>query len=534
MLSGEHRGSVSDQQEVNKETQGCTTRRKRKSGKSPSRTVVIQLPPKHRKVSSAYTVKDVGNAISISLATCDRQGAISQAMTCFDHDEQGVHDQEISAGMDAVLTKHLGYLICLRDYQPPQARRDLTTEIALTSMTLEMVFRGSVETVSESFQRNGEEVITILLKAIDDELCQRLNIVEATKGVHINVEESDTKEPQNPDPDGTQHTEDQEGIFDDADEGTKPRYCEINVDRSPEGDMILCKATKTLGHFARVVNATQPMATHEGLLSTLINLMTAQPYYAIPAEARLNSIWIIANLACNTENMVMMACHPELLASLITIAARTMAKTTSAEAVIEILRAQSIAVRALLNLSWAPENRIPMSENTDLIQALSTLTVFRQPPKRGRTVQEIILQTRRGAVGTLRNLAAAPRRNKILLCNYKNGLLLNVLTDAVLNDSDEGVKKRAFVTINNLAVHDTAPIMVKHPALVLALKDSLQEDVAGDDHLKASAHGTLMVLERSITPDMNCYQTLRELLDAVNPASSGGEEGSTSEHVDSV
>lgn len=472
--------------------------------------------------------------ISISLAPGDREGAISPALTCFDHDEQDVHDQEISSGMDAVLTKHLGYLLCLRDYQQPHAWQDLTREIALTCKTLEMVFRGSVKTVSESFKRHGEEIITILLKAIDDELCHRLSIVEAAKGVHTNAEESDEKEPPNPDFDVKKDKEDKEGIFDDADEGTKSRYCEINVNQSPEGDMMLCKATKTLGHFARVENVTQPMATHEGLLSILINLMTAQLNYAIPAEARLNSIWIIANLACNPENMVTMACHPELLASLILIAARTVAKPTPAEAVIEILRAQSIAVRALLNLSWAPENRIPMSENTDLVQVLSTLTVLRQSPKRGRTLQEIILQTRRGAVGTLRNLAAAPRRNKILLCNYKNGLLLKVLTDAVLNDSDEGVKKRAFVTINNLAVHDTAPMMVKHPALVLVLKDSLQEDVAGDEDLKASAHGTLMVLERSITPDMDCYQTLRELLDAVNPAGSGGEEGSTSEHVESV
>jgi hypothetical protein len=28
----------------------------------------------------------------------------------------------------------------------------------------------------------------------------------------------------------------------------------------------------------------------------------------------------------------------------------------------------------------------------------------------------------------------------------------------------------------------------------------------------------LLVLERTITPDMDCYETLRDLLDAVNPA----------------
>jgi hypothetical protein len=64
--------------------------------------------------------------------------------------------------------------------------------------------------------------------------------------------------------------------------------------------------------------------------------------------------------------------------------------------------------------------------------------------------------------------------------------------------------------------------MVKHPALVLALKNALLDDNAVD--LKPSAKGTLIVLERSITSDMDCYSNLRELLDAVNPAESAGEE----------
>jgi type III secretion system FlhB-like substrate exporter len=394
-----------------------------------------------------------------------------------------------------------------------------------------MVYRGFVKSVAESFKRNGEEIMTILLKAIDYELCHRLSIINASTEVHGSIEASDEREPPTSDSNVTNDEHDNDETPND-DDGQTTSYDDIGVDRSPGGDMTLCKATKTLGHYARVETATHPMATHEGLLSVLITMMTAEAYYAIPAEARLNSVWIIANLACNTDNMVMMACHPELLVSLITIAARTVVKATPPAEVVEILRAQSIAVRALLNLSWAPENRIPMSENTDLVQVLSSLTIFRQSPKRGRTLQEIIVQTRRQAVGTLRNLAAAPRRNKIFLCNLKNGLLLNVLTDAVLNDVDEGVKKRAFATISNLAVHDTAPIMVEHPALVLVLKDLLQGDVAADDDLKASAHGTLLVLERSITADMECYQNLRELLDALNPTHGGSDEAATSKDVE--
>lgn len=514
MLSEDHRDSVPDFQQQQHD-EGKTT-------KPRNKTVVIHAPPKkRRKVSSSTNIKEILNHISTSLSPEERTEAIAAAAMCFDHGVEVIHDEEIASGCDAVLAKHLGYLLLRRDYHSG-ARKELSQEIADTCRTLEMVYRASVTNVLERFNLAGGEVMSLLLKAIDDELCNRLSDVEDPAEDNT---EADGKE-NDPKPDAAMKTnvecQGDGGSLDGGEEGTQASDA-VTFDRTEEGDVTLCKASKTLGHFARVGDATQPMAFHPGLLSTLINLMNAQPHDAVPVEARLNSIWIIANLACNTDNMIMMACHPELLASLIAIASRTVHKSTSAEAVIEILRAQSIATRALLNLSWVPENRIPMSEMSGLVQVLSKLTLFRQPPKRGRTIQELVLQTRKQAVGTLRNLAAAPRRNKIRLCEYENGMLLNVLTDAVLNDSDEGVKKRAFATIHNLAVHDTALAMVTNPALVLAMKGSLCDSNASSD-LKASASGTLMVLERSISPDMDCYSNLRELLDAVNPTESAGEE----------
>ena len=514
MLSEDHRASVPDFQEEEKKG-----RPKRGEGK----TVVIHEPPprKRRKVSSSASIHEIIDHISTSLIPRDRDEAIMLAANNFDHNVEAVHDEEIASGIDAALAKHLGYLLLKRDYQTPETRHYLSREIANTCRTLEMVHRASVPTILERFKLNGAEVMFLLLKAIDDELSNRLSIVE--KPIE-GVVEADCKEDElDPDTEkkSDEKSQDEAASLEDEDDDGTQTSAIVTCDRTEEGDMILCKASKALGHFARVGGATQPMAFHPGLLSTLINVMRIQPHDAVPVEARLTALWIVANLACNTENMVMMACHPELLSTLVAIAGRSVLKSTSAETVVEVLRAQSIAVRALLNLSHSPENRIPMSEMARLVQVLSKLTLSRQAPKRGRTIQEIVLQTRRQAVGTLRNLAAAPRRNKIRLCEYENGLLLDVLTDAVLNDADDGVKKRAFATINNLSVHDTARAMVEHPALVLALQVALSED-SGD--LKASANGTLMVLERSITPDMDCYQSLRELLDAVHPTESGGEE----------
>jgi hypothetical protein len=198
------------------------------------------------------------------------------------------------------------------------------------------------------------------------------------------------------------------------------------------------------------------MAHFRGLLGCLVSLVTLRPYDSVPWEARLSCLWTIANLGCNPENMQMMVCFPGLIDSLLEVACRPLQPGDSLEKTMELLRSRSIASRGILNLSWAPENKIILSEHAALIDLLAELTVLRHAPlSRSHTVMEILVTTRRYAVGALRNLAAATRRIKIGLCDYKNGHLLDVLTDAALNDADAVVKDRAFAAIHNLAIHDS-------------------------------------------------------------------------------
>ena len=227
----------------------------------------------------------------------------------------------------------------------------------------------------------------------------------------------------------------------------------------------------------------------------------------------------------------MMMCTPGLINALINVSFRPVQVSEPLEKTMEVLRARSIASRALLNLSWPPENKIPMAENMALVQLLCQLAIERDPPfRRSRTMQNIMVQTRRHAVGCIRNLAAAPRRSKIGLCDYNNGKILDVLTEAAVNDNDQRVIDLAFAAIHNLAIHDTAEMMVDRAALVLALKnmmladDEEEVDQQLEDNNKASrnspkshASSTLLVLERSITPEMPSYEYLRELLDSINP-----------------
>jgi len=480
-------------------------------------TTVIQIPEKRRKVFPTITSKQIVEALVKAVCYKDRREAVCTAIASFDHNIQSLHDEELKAGADAVLTKHLGFLISKKILQKKSIETSLVYEISCTCEALEMVYRASPFLVSHSFNQFGLELLALLIHLINDEILGRVG--KQNKG-EFNVKiEGDSVEQ----------------IY--SKNEWQHEICEtlsFNIPQSPsylseacrpiteescrrDNDVMLRKATKIIGHFARVGSATRPIAYYPGLLPSLTNLLLVRPFKIIPVEARLNSLWILANLACNSENMVMMACQPNLLSALIAIAARKTHSNHSAEVAVEIFKSHSIASRAILNLSWSPENKIPMSENISLLKAITPLAVYRQSPfgKRGRTVNAMMLQTRKHSLGALRNLASAPRRNKIQLCNYSQGKLLNILTDVALNDPDIEVKERAFTTIQNLATHDTAELMMQNPALILAMKDALLSNY--ESLIKKSASSTLLVLERSITPSMLEYQTLRELLDSLNP-----------------
>jgi hypothetical protein len=297
---------------------------------------------------------------------------------------------------------------------------------------------------------------------------------------------------------------------------------------------MLRKATKILGHFARVGKATRQLAHFPGFLGSILNLMNVRPYSTIPFEARLSCLWTIANLACNTDNMTMMLCTPNLVNSLVSIGCRQSNPDDSLETIMETLRAKSIASRAVLNLSWSPENKIIMSENYALVQVLAQLALERRSPYRNsKTIEDVMVSTRRHAIGALRNMAAAPRRLKIALCEYNSGKLLDALTDIMLNETDQRAIDLAFATVHNLAIHDTAEAIVDRPALVLALKHALLEadldssEGAPRKSRRGHASSTILVLERTIQPEMPCYENLRELLDAVNPGNATEEESNS-------
>merc|ERR1711937_879334 len=143
-----------------------------------------------------------------------------------------------------------------------------------------------------------------------------------------------------------------------------------------------------------------------------------------------------------------------LVDSLITICNRQCDSGETLESIMEILRAKSIVSRTLLNLSWSHENKIKMAKNPVLIQTLCQLAMERRAPyKNSKTIQNILVQTRRHSLASLRNISASPKQSKISLCNYNHGEILDTLTDAILDETDQSAVNFSFCAIHNLAIH---------------------------------------------------------------------------------
>ncbi|GKY98255.1 hypothetical protein MPSEU_000783200 [Mayamaea pseudoterrestris] len=484
--------------------------------------------PQHKRMRlqaspSKWTPKQVVDALATCVTRSERLEAIQRAVETFEsNDDESHHNQEMAAGADAALLKHFVFLLRVAS-QTETTRVSsgtnkheaiITTELALTAQAMELVHRSSSSMVRASFLRMGSITLSLLIDAVEREMDRRLANCQDGKEYVGYVHHGAN--------DNNQHNE---------------------YDASHDASLFLQYATKLLGHYARVGDAIKTLANFPKCLPILMRLCQS-PYSAVPWQARLSALWVIANLACDAENMLMMVTRDGLVETLVNVARRPLHKSDSAlhnlEHFTEILRSRNIVSRAILNLSWAPENKIMLAENAELLDLMAELSVHRQAPlPSSHTISDILVSTRRHAVGALRNLAAAPKRIKLHLCAYRQGLVLDVLTDAALNDPDAHVKERAFAAIHNMAVQDTAETIINHPALVLALrgillnpKFSSEEEAA----MKRHANATIMVLERTITPSMSVYASLQDLLQAVNPApvDSEGEDDHDSGHSSSV
>ena len=113
--------------------------------------------------------------------------------------------------------------------------------------------RASSDAVEKSFNRVGDDLLQILVILIDDEIKNRLKAISSSS--------SDSQST------STKSNDDRStGKNDDSLEGGNRSVTPLHDGYSYVHDLMLRKATKIIGHFARVGRATRPMARFPGFL----------------------------------------------------------------------------------------------------------------------------------------------------------------------------------------------------------------------------------------------------------------------------
>jgi hypothetical protein len=520
-------------------------------------------------LSLLHSALTLVTAIQHGVTESDRKEAMYNACAAFDHGVQAAHDDEIRVGSDTAIFKHLTFLLFKRSMiekeidhhsrsqkdsvpdlqhqvhdqekdhgkdqnsdndQPYEMEHDkeneinksdtnelgldhrlnsISEEIGFTLQGLEMVLRCSSDCVSVSYQRIGNEALPIILLLLQEQRAQKLEQRKRQNGFdlsHANSFQSTST--------------------------ASTSVSEIKVDRTSSGhlidrkinDGILKSCTKIIGHFARVGHLTDTLASAKYLLTTLRQIIAMPQDSHVPIQSRLNCLWIIANLACSAESMVKMANQPGLIDTLVEVASHPTAKEEkecyTVVDYLQIIRGRSIAIRALLNLSWAHENKIPLTEHTDLIEALLNTAAHRESSwsGHGKGVSWILMQSRRHAAGALRNLAAAPRRYKRRLCRLRDGNFLETLAEFATADPDSVVRDKIHATLFNLVSADTAKLFVEKKIVLDAIVNaatSNDNDGPKDPDCASSremAVQTLRELEKAIPEDEADYDALRPAL----------------------
>jgi len=403
---------------------------------------------------------------------------------------------------------------------------DIKEEIRDTIKAIEMTYRCSANSIAIAFNRTGSELLPLLINEIQEELGMGANSF-AILGVHHKPLDETTETKNSREAICRSSSEDSEENCNASIDDQVPVYPSGIIShrhrhrQQQTNHHHLKSCTKIIAHFARSGSLTERLANSKGLFSTL-QYMISSPEDAgiVPLEAKLNSLWILANLACSAENMIMMARNPDLIKTIVEVISHPNKEDEeNVEGVTqywELLKCRSIGLRAILNLSWAHENKAFFSEDLRLVEALLSTAKHRSSKwgGHGMGVSGVLLQSRRHAAGALRNLAAAERRTKRHLCRLRSGQFLDEISD-IAKDVDSDVRDKVHATFWNLVSADTAKLYTqKKDVLDIIVREAMTTGslVERNDSAQVMAARTLRSLEKTIPEDEEGYKVLKPIL----------------------
>lgn len=261
-------------------------------------------------------------------------------------------------------------------------------------------------------------------------------------------------------------------------------------------DVSILNITKTLLYLSRISELRVCLARHQGMLDAMRRVATS----ILNPDCRIARVRIVANLANCQENKVLMYEHEGLLDSLLRIGHLDLSET-----------AREYASTALMDLASAPANQVPMARNDKLLGTLVKMVLV-----------EKIATTRESAITALQNMAFT-KENRMLLVQFKSGIVLEALKKALNSDKNDKARRRSAGALTNLACEETAELMGTHKGLLDSLAIVSTKDENEDVQMRASL--ALTKIASHVTCKMTCYEAL---LDALVVASLSSASNSVS------
>lgn len=457
-------------------------------------------PREHDDVSELPRKRAITDLL-ICVSRQDCAAALSSCYGMFNHANQQAHDEDLASGSDAALCRLLSFLLLQDSFgggRPPAAAAAasgapagratrISDEIARACQVIEMAYRCTEQALEKSFQKVGPTFLQLFSNILEAALAQ-------------------------------------------VQEYRKPNLRPMSGAAAPATELKLANAclqsvTKILSYYAKIKAAILLMARHR-VLSLMIALL--RPSGAVSLEARHNTLWTLANMACCDENMTRMADQPGLLDVVIQVANAPRERSDPRPVRPAALPLQHSAFRFLLNLSCEEQNKVQMSEREDLLDAIRNMAGTRLVPRSGsgptRDVSARLLQTRLLALGTLRNVAHVPSPHKRRLCATRGGALLDVLCDATHRSEDPSICDKAIAVAFNLVSADTAEVLVAHPRLLDSLVDAASRPINFPEANAASdtsimACRALNALDQATSRGSEeCHARVRAAIDRVTRA----------------
>lgn len=252
-------------------------------------------------------------------------------------------------------------------------------------------------------------------------------------------------------------------------------------------DISILNITKIVYYLSKCPDLRVQLCRQTGMLTFLSRVATR----VLNPECRSFRLLVAINLASEERNKVLLFEKEGLVDGIVRIAHMDTFDLARQNAALVI---QELASCELLHTPLAKDD-----------QLLGTLVKM--------AVMEKSLQTRESVINSLQTLAFT-KKNRLRLCTFKDGVVLEALRKTISVDADDKVRRRAAGTLTNLACDETAEVMGNHQGLLEALAIVTTKDYNSD--VQARSALALTKIGSNIKVGMDCFKTLLDALVAAS------------------